>query len=238
VIQFLNLLKSCRCGDHPLVQIFELNVINICLLKGDAGSCQDYTLMWFYDSKRGVCSRFWYGGCGGNKNRFMTQKECEKLCLFLPHTDNKNRNLVESRISCADFVQVWFFDKHIGACSPFWYGGCGGNANRFNTEHECFRTCVAHSKRYLVSELIQTCQQIVPQVSDLIVSSPFCSLCLCPDACFLSQDQGSCQNYSMMWFFDTEQNECARFWYGGCGGNENRFKTQEECENLCLTKSR
>ncbi|XP_008296194.1 collagen alpha-4(VI) chain-like [Stegastes partitus] len=54
---------------------------DICLLKGDAGSCQDYTLMWFYDSKRGVCSRFWYGGCGGNKNRFMTQKECEKLCV-------------------------------------------------------------------------------------------------------------------------------------------------------------
>lgn len=42
----------------------------------------------------------------------------------------------------------------------------------------------------------------------------------------------------MMWFFDTEQNECSRFWYGGCGGNNNRFETQEECENLCLTKSR
>ncbi|XP_071324339.1 collagen alpha-6(VI) chain-like isoform X2 [Trachinotus anak] len=58
------------------------------------------------------------------------------------------------------------------------------------------------------------------------------------DDCFLRQDPGSCQNYTMMWFFDTEQNECSRFWYGGCGGNENRFKTQEECENLCLTKSR
>ncbi|CAJ1063129.1 collagen alpha-6(VI) chain isoform X2 [Xyrichtys novacula] len=58
------------------------------------------------------------------------------------------------------------------------------------------------------------------------------------DACFLAQDQGGCQNYTMMWFFDTEQNECARFWYGGCGGNQNRFKTQEECENLCLLKSR
>ncbi|XP_044062813.1 collagen alpha-6(VI) chain-like isoform X2 [Siniperca chuatsi] len=58
------------------------------------------------------------------------------------------------------------------------------------------------------------------------------------DNCFLSQDQGSCQNYTMMWFFDTEQNECSRFWYGGCGGNDNRFETQEECENLCLTKSR
>ncbi|XP_039972556.1 collagen alpha-6(VI) chain-like isoform X3 [Xiphias gladius] len=57
------------------------------------------------------------------------------------------------------------------------------------------------------------------------------------DACFRSQDPGGCQNYTMMWFFDSEKNECSRFWYGGCGGNENRFKTQEECENLCLTKS-
>ncbi|XP_074510381.1 collagen alpha-6(VI) chain isoform X4 [Sebastes fasciatus] len=58
------------------------------------------------------------------------------------------------------------------------------------------------------------------------------------DSCFLSQDQGSCQNYTMMWFFDTEQTECSRFWFGGCGGNENRFNTQDECEDLCLTKSR
>ncbi|XP_054477460.1 collagen alpha-6(VI) chain isoform X2 [Anoplopoma fimbria] len=58
------------------------------------------------------------------------------------------------------------------------------------------------------------------------------------DSCLLSQDQGGCQNYTMMWFFDSQQRECSRFWYGGCGGNENRFKTQDECENLCVTKSR
>ncbi|XP_051812885.1 collagen alpha-6(VI) chain [Acanthochromis polyacanthus] len=124
----------------------------------------------------------------------------------------------DSGIQCADFVRVWFFDKHIGACSPFWYGGCGGNANRFNTEHECFRTCVAHNPNIVLKT------QLASFVSK--------------DACLLSQDQGDCQNYTMMWFFDTEQNECSRFWYGGCGGNKNRFKTQEECENLCLTKSR
>lgn len=55
----------------------------------------------------------------------------------------------DAGIQCADYVQAWFFDKDIGACSPFWYGGCGGNTNRFNTENECFRTCGSHSKSWL-----------------------------------------------------------------------------------------
>uniref|UniRef100_A0A3Q1HBP2 BPTI/Kunitz inhibitor domain-containing protein n=1 Tax=Acanthochromis polyacanthus TaxID=80966 RepID=A0A3Q1HBP2_9TELE len=54
---------------------------DVCLLTMDAGDCQNYVLMWFYDSKQGKCSRFWYGGCGGNENRFTTQKECENLCV-------------------------------------------------------------------------------------------------------------------------------------------------------------
>ncbi|KAJ3598257.1 hypothetical protein NHX12_001768 [Muraenolepis orangiensis] len=58
------------------------------------------------------------------------------------------------------------------------------------------------------------------------------------ESCFMVQDVGPCQNYTMSWFFDSEQSECVRFWYGGCSGNDNRFKTQEDCENLCLTKSR
>ncbi|KAG8010914.1 Collagen alpha-6(VI) chain [Nibea albiflora] len=124
----------------------------------------------------------------------------------------------DTGIECGDYVQVWFFDKDVGACSPFWYGGCGGNANRFNTENECFQTCGAHNPNILPK----------PELASFASK----------DNCFLSQDQGGCQNYTMMWFFDTEQNECSRFWYGGCGGNGNRFQTQEECENLCLTKSR
>uniref|UniRef100_A0A3Q2V6R2 BPTI/Kunitz inhibitor domain-containing protein n=1 Tax=Haplochromis burtoni TaxID=8153 RepID=A0A3Q2V6R2_HAPBU len=54
--------------------------------------------------------------------------------------------------------------------------------------------------------------------------------CCPPDSCILPQDRGSCDNYTMMWFFDAAQKECARFWYGGCGGNKNRFLTQEECQ--------
>ncbi|XP_067456428.1 collagen alpha-6(VI) chain-like isoform X1 [Thunnus thynnus] len=59
-----------------------VNLNETCFLKHDVGGCQNYTLMWFFDSKRGECSPFWYGGCSGNSNRFETQKACEKLCLM------------------------------------------------------------------------------------------------------------------------------------------------------------
>ncbi|XP_037310495.2 collagen alpha-6(VI) chain-like [Pungitius pungitius] len=56
------------------------------------------------------------------------------------------------------------------------------------------------------------------------------------DICFLSKDPGTCSNYTMMWFFDSEQRRCSRFWYSGCGGNKNRFEMLKDCESLCLTK--
>ncbi|XP_044214942.1 PI-stichotoxin-Hcr2h [Thunnus albacares] len=67
------------CQDDASTTTRRLN--KTCLLKYDVGGCQNYTLMWFFDSKRGECSPFWYGGCSGNSNRFETQKACEKLCL-------------------------------------------------------------------------------------------------------------------------------------------------------------
>ncbi|MED6244699.1 hypothetical protein ATANTOWER_021423 [Ataeniobius toweri] len=54
---------------------------DICFLSRNSGSCKNFTLMWFYDSKNTQCSRFLYSGCGGNKNRFWTKEECEDTCL-------------------------------------------------------------------------------------------------------------------------------------------------------------
>ncbi|XP_078027421.1 collagen alpha-6(VI) chain-like [Epinephelus lanceolatus] len=72
----------------------------------------------------------------------------------------------------------------------------------------------------------------------VILPAPETTTTIPKDPCLLSQDAGGCQNYTIMWFFDSDKSRCSRFWYGGCDGNENRFKTQEDCVKLCLTRKR
>lgn len=37
---------------------------------------------------------------------------------------------------------MWYYDSSIGQCKNFYYGSCGGNANRFGTEAECQLRCL------------------------------------------------------------------------------------------------
>lgn len=52
-------------------------------------------------------------------------------------------------------------------------------------------------------------------------------------SCSLPKDSGTCNNFTVNHFFDLEYGKCSRFWYSGCGGNDNRFETIEECEGVC-----
>uniref|UniRef100_A0A8C6Q656 Collagen, type XXVIII, alpha 2a n=1 Tax=Nothobranchius furzeri TaxID=105023 RepID=A0A8C6Q656_NOTFU len=44
--------------------------------------------------------------------------------------------------TCRNYVIRWYYDKQANACAQFWYGGCNGNNNRYETEDECKTTCV------------------------------------------------------------------------------------------------
>ncbi|NXD06546.1 COSA1 protein, partial [Nothocercus nigrocapillus] len=43
---------------------------------------------------------------------------------------------------CRDYVVKWYYDKNGNSCAQFWYGGCEGTNNRFETERECRETCI------------------------------------------------------------------------------------------------
>ncbi|XP_050195407.1 collagen alpha-3(VI) chain isoform X2 [Myiozetetes cayanensis] len=121
-------------------------------------------------------------------------------------------------MQCKDYQIVWFFDYKHKFCSQGWYGGCGGNANRFEAEAECISKCLK------------------PSAAEKAMQQPLLEKRLpsAMDICQLQKDEGTCRTFVLKWHYDPKTRSCARFWYGGCGGNENRFNTQKECEKLCI----
>jgi hypothetical protein len=52
--------------------------------------------------------------------------------------------------------------------------------------------------------------------------------------CLQPAAPGPCRGALERWAFDPSTLECKTFVYGGCGGNDNRFTTREECEAACV----
>uniref|UniRef100_A0A3P9L7L4 Collagen type XXVIII alpha 1 chain n=1 Tax=Oryzias latipes TaxID=8090 RepID=A0A3P9L7L4_ORYLA len=43
---------------------------------------------------------------------------------------------------CRLYRVRWYFDPQANSCAQFWYGGCHGNQNNFETEEICRKACV------------------------------------------------------------------------------------------------
>uniref|UniRef100_A0A3B5PQI8 BPTI/Kunitz inhibitor domain-containing protein n=1 Tax=Xiphophorus maculatus TaxID=8083 RepID=A0A3B5PQI8_XIPMA len=162
-----------------------------CSLDFDPGMpCKDFEAKWFFDRQNGFCAEFWFGGCGGNENRFDSEELCLKNCMrsgdinvwiscirwgnifSWRFRESFNRctccagcgaasflliysslpaaitsvdicQLPKEEGKCAKFVLKWHFDAASSSCSRFWYGGCDGNQNRFDTYEQCMKACGA-----------------------------------------------------------------------------------------------
>ncbi|XP_037550585.1 papilin [Nematolebias whitei] len=53
---------------------------SICSLPRAAGSCTNWVPRYHFDVITSKCAHFWYGGCHGNSNSFMTRGECQRAC--------------------------------------------------------------------------------------------------------------------------------------------------------------
>ncbi|VDL86051.1 unnamed protein product [Nippostrongylus brasiliensis] len=102
----------------------------------------------------------------------------------------------------------WFWDEADESCKEFHYGGCMGNKNRFNTRHECLKQC-----RYKLFNPVAV-----------------------PDLCLLEPDPGNCgdERLGQWWYyFNSDLGTCEKFFFYGCGGNDNKFYSLHMCNKVC-----
>ena len=73
-----------QLSHNPSISLWNATIPDISKCRptpGVSGPCRMYIPMWTYDN--GVCRRFVYGGCQGNKNRFRTKLWCRLKCTYI-----------------------------------------------------------------------------------------------------------------------------------------------------------
>ncbi|XP_068428748.1 tissue factor pathway inhibitor a [Clinocottus analis] len=132
--------------------------------------------------------------------RFGSCKVQPELFIF-----NELCALKDDAGPCKAIKDRFFFNVDTGLCELFEYGGCGGNANNFQTINECEETCVVSEDK---------------------------------NPCHLDEAPGPCRGLLTRYFFDTMSQECKQFFYGGCFGNANNFRSMSECKARCQSPAK
>ncbi|KAG7476571.1 hypothetical protein MATL_G00084400 [Megalops atlanticus] len=212
-----------------------LSMAKVCELPMEEGPCSARQLLYYYDSQERTCRTFFYGGCRGNGNRFEALEKCQQTCMGRsrrsansgPHPDEPTVNTAEvcelpmEKGPCSARQLLYYYDSQERTCRTFSFGGCRGNGNRFETLEKCQQTCMGRSRRSANSG---------PHPDEPTVNTA--------EVCELPMEKGPCWAMHLLYYYDSQERTCRTFFFGGCRGNGNRFKTLKKCHQTCMGRSR
>ena len=211
----------------------------------DYGTCDRYSVYFYFNEASRECVGFYYGGCDGNPNRFETRIQCEMTCKLsalersiLLRMPEQCLMPLEYGANCApSAVSQWYFDLATRICYPFEYSGCGPTkANRFATSDECHRFCVQSLANATESAAADAAAATAAAATK---SPPIVAVVVDPmDVCELAVAKGNCTQSEAKWFYDSAAKYCRQFEFTGCNGNANKFETRYQCAEICETPKR
>ena len=118
-------------ADEPF-----FNGTEACKAAPETGPCFGLHHRYYYNSSSMSCEVFKYGGCIGNQNNFVSERECLQRC----RTEAVCRLPLAPR-SCTGQPPIWAFDSSMGLCVPYKNNFCQANANMFYSKAECEEYC-------------------------------------------------------------------------------------------------
>ncbi|XP_074950079.1 tissue factor pathway inhibitor isoform X2 [Phalacrocorax aristotelis] len=137
---------------------------------------------------------------------------------------------------CKAIHMRYYFNIQSRECEIFEYGGCHGNENNFLTLEECQKKCVVtdnfkQSISCTTLPLLSDARELPQKMTLAKIKKEK------PSFCFHEKDPGICRGYFSRYFYNKETKICEVFKYGGCLGNQNNFKSLEECQTTCQGNS-
>lgn len=187
---------------------------DVCTLQKDVGPCRAAVKRFFFNQNTKQCEEFIFGGCQGNENNFKSQSECQEKCssnsVSQAVQDNGICSLKKEQGPCRGAFKKFFFNPATNKCEQFIYGGCQGNENNFENETDCLKRCGSSLTKPVIEQASNKCN--------------------------LPMDVGPCFAAFQRYFYNPTLKRCQQFTYGGCQGNANNFKTEEECKSECVPK--
>ncbi|XP_027974303.1 tissue factor pathway inhibitor 2 isoform X1 [Eumetopias jubatus] len=162
---------------------------------------------------------------------------------------------------CRARIPSYYYDRYTQSCRMFFYGGCQGNANNFETLEDCNEACWriekvpkicrlevsegqcgARTGEYFFNLSSMTCEKFVSggchsnknRFPDKDTCMGFCAPKKIPSYCHSPKDGGLCSANVTRYYFNPRHKACETFTYTGCGGNDNNFVNMEDCTHACI----
>lgn len=172
---------------------------------------------------RGECREFTYGGCVGNHNNFPTEEGKISHQFFLKVFLYSGLCL-ECRSYCARHIKPYSggLEKPDLNRHQIPNPHAGGNHGHHTTAMPPLATWTTSHRVHPIPKAYSP--PLVPLAKP---TSPL------PDLCRQQKDGGNCFGEALHFYYDWDKGKCAPFSYTGCGGNTNRFQSEETCERAC-----
>uniref|UniRef100_A0A0N5BXM0 Kunitz/Bovine pancreatic trypsin inhibitor domain protein n=1 Tax=Strongyloides papillosus TaxID=174720 RepID=A0A0N5BXM0_STREA len=177
-------------------------------------------------------------------------------------TSNNNCNLPQQIGTGPYRIPRWYYNPTRQRCELFYWSGCCGNNNNFQSFQSCQTTCegiISMPTSYLSPMLVQNIvsrpsgyQMPIDQVTNgyqlstpsytvtHLTNVPVVTITMPPkrvlnsDPCNQPYSPGYGDQQVPRWFYLPSANTCMKFFYYGKGGDQNNFDSEIMCRNKCI----